>query len=165
MTRDEAEAKVKAANGVASGSVTKNLHYLVVGDDGSPLYGQGKKGSKQVKAEELNAAGANIGIISETAFLQMIAGVQLASADADATLTGTRRLWDMAVAPGAADAPVAAFAREYIRLHHKPIAQEETGKGPDPGAEIPRDFLTWDRFFPLFAETRKPLRDFALEFS
>ena len=69
MSRDEAEAKVKAANGVAAGSVSKNLHYLVVGDEGSPLYGQGKKGSKQVKAEELNAAGANIAIISETAFL------------------------------------------------------------------------------------------------
>ena len=37
------------------------------------LDGQGKKGSKQVKAEELNAAGANIKIISETAFLQMLA--------------------------------------------------------------------------------------------
>ncbi len=165
MQRDEAEAKVKAANGVASGSVTKNLHYLVVGDDGSPLYGQGKKGSKQVKAEELNATGANISIISETAFLQMVSGVQLAAADADSTTAGCQRLWEMVIAPGPADAPVAGFAREYIRLHHKPIAQEETGKGPDPGTEIPAAFLAWDRFRPLFGETRKPLRDFALEFA
>jgi hypothetical protein len=165
MQRDEAEAKVKAANGVAAGSVTKNLHYLVVGDEGSPLYGQGKKGSKQVKAEELNAAGANISIISETAFLQMVSGVQLATADADATAAGCQRLWEMTNTPGPADAPVADFAREYIRLHHKPICQEETGKGPDPGTEIPAAFLSWDRFFPLFAETRKPLRDFSLEFS
>src|SRR5262249_49088865 len=64
MGRKEAEDKVKAANGVASASVTGKLHYLVIGDEGSPLYGQGKKGSKQVKAEELNAAGANIKIIS-----------------------------------------------------------------------------------------------------
>ncbi len=164
MKRDEAEAKVKAANGVASGSVTKNLHYLVVGDDGSPLYGQGKKGDKQVKAEGLNAAGANIAIISETAFLQMVSGVQLAAADADSTTAGCERLWAMATAPGAADAPLAAFARNFIRLHHKPIATAETGKGPDPGTEVPDTFLTWQRFFPLLSETRKPLRDFALEF-
>lgn len=164
MSRDEAEAKVKAANGIAAGSVSKTLHYLVVGDDGSPLYGQGKKGSKQVKAEELNAAGANIAIISETAFLQMVSGVQVAAADADSTSAGCERLWAMATAPGAADAPLAAFAREYIRRHHKPIAVEETGKGPDPGTEVPDSFLTWQRFFPLLSETRKPLRDFALEF-
>ena len=127
MTRDEAEAKVKAANGVASGSVTKSLHYLVVGDDGSPLYGQGKKGSKQIKAEELNAAGANIAVISETAFLQMVSGVQVAAADADSTTAGCERLWAMATAPGAADAPLAAFAREYLKRHHKPIATAETG--------------------------------------
>src|SRR5438477_162737 len=53
MTREEAETKVKGANGTVAGSVTKNLHYLVIGDEGSPLYGQGKKGSKQVKAEQL----------------------------------------------------------------------------------------------------------------
>ncbi len=164
MKRDEAEAKVKAANGVASGSVTKTLHYLVVGDDGSPLYGQGKKGDKQVKAEGLNAAGANIAVISETAFLQMVSGVQLAAADADSTTAGCERLWAMATAPGAADAPLAAFARNFVRLHHKPIATAETGKGPDPGTEVPDSFLTWQKFFPLLSETRKPLRDFALEF-
>jgi hypothetical protein len=165
MTRDEAEAKVKAANGIASGSVTKNLHYLVVGDEGSPLYGQGKKGSKQVKAEELNAAGSNISIISETAFLQMASGVQLAVADADSTTAGCAKLWEMVNAPGRADAPVAAFAREFVRLHHKPICQELTGKGPDPGTEVPAEFLNWNRFAPLFGETRKPLRDLALEFA
>lgn len=164
MKRDEAEAKVKAANGVAAGSVSKTLHYLVVGDDGSPLYGQGKKGEKQVKAEALNAAGANIAIISETAFLQMVSGVQVAAADADSTVAGCERLWAMATAPGAADSHLAAFAREYLRRHHKPIAVEETGKGPDPGTEVPESFLTWQKFFPLLSETRKPLRDFALEF-
>src|SRR5205807_2521757 len=90
MTRDEAEGKVKAANGTVAGSVTKNLHYLVIGDEGSPLYGQGKKGSKQVKAEQLNEAVANIRIVSETMFLQMLAGQQR-QADADATLAGCQR--------------------------------------------------------------------------
>lgn len=167
MQREEAETKVKAANGVAASSVTKNLHYLVVGDDGSPLYGQGKKGSKQVKAEELNAAGANISIISETAFLQMLAGGAAPSAaavDTDATAAGCRRLWEMAIAPGPVDAPLGAFAREYIRLHHKPIAQKVNGKAPDPGTDVPDSFLGWDRFQPLLGETRRPIRDFAVEF-
>src|SRR5262249_118785 len=74
MGRKEAEDKVKKAGGAAVANVTAKLHYLVIGDEGSPLYGQGKKGSKQLKAEELNAAGANIKIISETAFLQMLSG-------------------------------------------------------------------------------------------
>lgn len=106
MTRGEAEGKVKAANGVALSSVTSKLFYLVIGDEGSPLYGQGKKGSKQVKAEELNAAGANIRIISETAFLQMLAG-RPQTASADATTAGCERLWQMLVAPGPAEAPLA----------------------------------------------------------
>jgi hypothetical protein len=33
----------------------------------------------------------------------------------------------------------------------------------DPGAEVPLEFLSFARVEPLFAETRKPLRDFALE--
>ena len=47
MTRDEAEAKVKDANGTVAGSVSPKLHYLVIGDDGSPLYGQGTKGASR----------------------------------------------------------------------------------------------------------------------
>ncbi len=74
MNRKQAEDKVTGAGGVNAGSVTKKLHYLVIGDEGSPLYSGGKKGDKQLKAEQLNAAGANIRIISETAFLQMLAG-------------------------------------------------------------------------------------------
>lgn len=168
MSRDEAEAKVKGANGVVAGSVTKNLLYLVIGDDGSPLYGAGKKGTKQVKAEQLNETGANIAIISETAFLQMVAGTAPASAagtDGNATLAGSARLWAMATAPGPADAPLAAFAREYIKKHHTPLAKELQGKAPDPGTEVPAGFLDWQRFAPLFGETRRPLRDFALTFA
>jgi len=165
MTREESEAKVKAANGVVAGSVTKTLHYLVIGDEGSPLYGQGKKGSKQTKAEDLNAAGANIRIISETMFLQMLSGAPVAAADADSTRLGSEALWTMAVAPGPADAPAGAFAREYLRKHHPALALAETSRPVDPGAEVPADFFTWERFAPLFTETRKPLRDFALAFA
>ena len=163
MTRKEAEDKVKAAHGVVAGSVTKKLHYLVIGDEGSPLYGNGKKGDKQVKAEQFNAAGANILIISETAFLQMLAGTARAPASADATLAGCERLWQMATAPGAAEARRGQFARKYILRHHPQICLAQTDRPVDPGAEIPPEFLTFERVQPLFPETRKPLRDFALE--
>jgi hypothetical protein len=162
MTRDEAEAKVKAANGAVAGSVTRNLHYLVVGDEGSPLYGQGTKGSKQTKAEQLNAAGANIRIVSETLFLQMLAGQQRQASE-DATLAGCRRLWELAIAPGPADAPVGKFARQYIRRHHPVLGAQLADKPVDPGTEIPLSFLTFELVAPLFAETRKPVREFALE--
>ena len=61
MQRKEAEDKVRRAGGTAASSVTPKLHYLVIGDEGSPLYGHGKKGAKQLKGEELNAAGATSG--------------------------------------------------------------------------------------------------------
>lgn len=163
MTRAEAEKKVTAANGVNYDAVSSKLHYLVIGDEGSPLYGAGKKGTKQLKAEQINAGGGgNVKIISETAFLKMLAGEQQ-EASSDATRAGLERLWQMATAPGAADAPVAAFARKYIKRHHPDIALAETDRPVDPGAEVPPSFLTFDRVKPLFAETRKPLRQFALE--
>lgn len=162
ITLPEAEAQVKAANGTATANVSPKLHYLVVGDSGSPFLGQGNKGAKHIKAEELNSKGANISIISETAFLQMLAGTQTA-ATADATTAGCERLWQLVIAPGPADAPVARFAREYIRRHHPDIAQKLTEKPLDKGAEIPSAFLTLERVYPLFSESRKPLREFALE--
>jgi hypothetical protein len=163
MPRKDAESRVKAANGGVASSVTKKLHYLVIGDEGSPLYSGGKKGDKQVKAEQLNAAGANIRIISETAFLQMLAGTARPAADADATRAGCEQLWQMAVAPGAAAARRGEFAREYLLRHHPDIGPARTDRPVDPGAEVPADFLSFERVQPLFAETRKPLRDFALE--
>lgn len=165
MTRDDAEKRVKDANGTVAGSVSPKLHYLVIGDEGSPLYGQGAKGSKQTKAEELNEAGANIRIISETMFLRMLSGesTPAAAAGGNATLAGCERLWQLVVAPGPADAPVGKFAREYMRRHHPDIGQKLEGKPVDPGAEIPKEFLTLERVFPLFSESRKPIRDFALE--
>jgi hypothetical protein len=162
MQRKEAEDKVKAAGGVVSSAVTAKLHYLVIGDEGSPLYGAGSKGAKQVKAEELNARGANIQIISETAFLQMLAGKKREHS-ADATLAGCERLWAMAIAPGPADAPLGTFARKYLRRHHPDLCQEETDRPVDAGTEVPREFFSFERVRPLFAESRKPLRDLALD--
>jgi len=72
MSRGEAQTKVTTAGGANSTSVTKKLDYLVIGDEGSPLYGQGRKGSKQNKAEKLNEQEAGIHIISETAFCKCL---------------------------------------------------------------------------------------------
>src|SRR5262249_4040406 len=120
------------------------------------------KGSKQVKAEELNAAGANIKIISETAFLQLLAG-KPAAASADATLAGCQRLWEMAIGAGPGDAPLGQFARKYLRRHHPDICLAQTAGPADRGAGTPASFLPFARVEPLFQESRKPLRDFALD--
>ena len=71
MTRAEAKARVKDLGGKAASSVTQDLDFLVIGDEGSPLYGEGKKGSKMIAAEKLQAKGAELQIISETDFLKL----------------------------------------------------------------------------------------------
>src|SRR5205823_9930954 len=93
----------------------------------------------------------------------MLAGGTRATVTADATRAGCERLWQMAVAPGAAAARRGQFARKYILRHHPEIGPDKTSRPVDPGAEVPPDFLSFERVQPLFAETRKPLRDFALE--
>jgi hypothetical protein len=163
MPRKQAEDRVKQAGGGGASAVTRKLHYLVIGDEGSPLYSGGKKGDKQLKAEQLNAAGANIQIISETAFLRMLAGGERPAASADATRAGCERLWQMAVAPGAAEARRGEFARKYLLRHHPEVGPATTDRPVDPGSEAPREFFTFERVEPLFAETRKPLREFALD--
>ncbi|QEG40492.1 BRCT domain-containing protein [Roseimaritima ulvae] len=164
MTRGEAQGKVTAAGGANSSTVGKKLDYLVIGDEGSPLYGEGRKGSKQVKAEKLNDDGAGIRIISETAFLQMLAGEQREFSE-DAVQAGCEYLWSLMVDAENPDAPLARFARTYIRHHHPLICLAETDRPVDPGAEMPEDFLTFDRFLPLFSDSRAPLRELALEFA
>jgi hypothetical protein len=162
MKRKDAEDQVRKGGGAVASGVSAKLYYLVIGDEGSALYGHGKKGDKQLKAEELNAAGANIKIISETAFLKMLAGAPQVVSE-DTSLAGCERLWEMATAPGPADAPLAQFAIAYVRRHHPDIALAETDRPVDPGAEVPAGFLGFERVEPLFAESRKPLRDLALE--
>ncbi|MGI9471754.1 MAG: BRCT domain-containing protein, partial [Rubripirellula sp.] len=162
MTRGEAQSKVTNAGGANSNSVTKKLAYLVIGDEGSPLYGQGRKGSKQTKGEKLNEDGAEIRIISERAFLQMLAGEQREFSE-DAVQDGCERLWSMMCEAEQPDAPLARFALTYLRHHHPEICLAETDRPVDPGAEIPESFLTFDRVLPLFRDARRPLREFALE--
>jgi hypothetical protein len=133
----------------------------VVGDRDSPLHNEGPKRPKQEKAEELNAAGGNIRIITEKAFVEMVGGPRPAASDA--TMAGCERLWQMAIAPGPIDAPVARFAIRYLRLHHPDIGQAETESPVAAATQVPAEFLSFERVQPLFFESRKPLRDFALE--
>lgn len=162
MTRGEAEAKVTAAKGKNAGSVTAKLDYLVIGDEGSPLYGNGRKGSKQVSAEKLIAAGAGIKIISETAFLQMLVGEQREFSE-DALLAGCQTLWAMAV--DKPDTPISKFAIQYLRYHHPELCLKLTDRPVDPGAEIPASFASFAQFKPLFNHVNLPLRHLALDYA
>ena len=72
MDRKRAQQLVRQRGGATPSSVSGALDYLVVGDKGSPLLGEGKASSKQKKAEKLVAGGARIQIITEAAFLEMI---------------------------------------------------------------------------------------------
>jgi len=71
LTRAQAQKQVELLGGVNGSSVTRDLDYLVVGDEGSPLFGAGDRGSKLLAAEKLIARGAALQIISETVFSQL----------------------------------------------------------------------------------------------
>ncbi|MCP4137446.1 MAG: hypothetical protein GY754_41145 [bacterium] len=162
MTRKEAQDKVTGAKGKNSSGVTANLDYLVIGDDGSSLYGEGKKGSKQVKAESLIEKGSEMKIISETAFLQMLAGKQRSFSDDD-TLRGCEKLWGMLVSPEREEDPLRLFAIRYIRQHHQDIGLKITDRPVDPGTEIPHEFLNYHRVRPLLTDKLGNLRGLGLE--
>ncbi|PID38153.1 MAG: hypothetical protein CSA65_08690 [Proteobacteria bacterium] len=65
--RKSAQGMVHDAGGETPSGVTKTLDFLVIGDGK-----EGKKSSKQVKAEKLIGEGAALKIISESEFLSMI---------------------------------------------------------------------------------------------
>lgn len=71
LTRAEAKSRVADLGGVCKSSVVQDLDYLVVGDEGSPLFGNGKKGSKLNAAEKLVDSGAALVIMSETDFKKL----------------------------------------------------------------------------------------------
>lgn len=160
MTREVAENLVKTANGKVVSTVSSKLAYLVIGDEGSPLYDQGAKGTKQLKAEALNEAGAQIKIISETAFLKMLSG-QPVHTDPDQVMAGAEVLWQMVLKqPGG---PLSRLAMTYIELHHSGVAQSLTDRPVDPEAELPASFFDAERFIPLLTQGSSLLREFALK--
>ena len=74
MSREHAQQEVLRRGGSIPSSVTRELDYLVVGNKNSPLinHGNGKKGKKLRKAEELNQRGDSIRIITEGQFIDML---------------------------------------------------------------------------------------------
>jgi DNA ligase (NAD+) len=74
MDRKTAQKRVQALGGKTPSGVSADLDYLVVGDEGSALVGDGEKSTKHKAAEKLIAKGSKVQIISESAFLKMIEG-------------------------------------------------------------------------------------------
>lgn len=72
MDRKTAQKKVQALGGKTPSSVTADLDYLVIGDDGSALLGGGEKSTKHKAAEKLQQKGSPVQIITETAFVAML---------------------------------------------------------------------------------------------
>lgn len=72
MERKEAQRRAEAAGARTPDSVTKDLSILVIGDEGSPLLGAGRKSTKHTKAEKYNAEGAGIEIITEAEFVRRL---------------------------------------------------------------------------------------------
>jgi photosystem II stability/assembly factor-like uncharacterized protein len=123
MTRAQAKTRAEQLGGVSKSSVTKDLDYLVVGDEGSPLFGAGKKGSKIIAAEKLRAAGASLQIISETVFgglkksqapkqAQQAAAVEVGGGGAGRGVSSRRRPTEKKLAAKKAPAKKAATKKE-----------------------------------------------------
>ncbi|MCA9515208.1 MAG: NAD-dependent DNA ligase LigA [Myxococcales bacterium] len=72
MDRKSAQKLVKERGGTTPADVSKTLDYLVIGDDGSPLLGEGAMSSKHKAADKLVADGAALRIITEAEFRGMV---------------------------------------------------------------------------------------------
>lgn len=74
MSYKHAQEEVLRRGGSIPSSVTRELDFLVVGSKNSPLInnGNGKKGKKLRKVEELNQRGEAIQIITEGQFIDML---------------------------------------------------------------------------------------------
>lgn len=71
MERKSAQELVKKLGGKAPGAMSEKVDFLVIGDDGSPLLGEGTKSTKHKAAEKLISQGSSLKIISESEFLKM----------------------------------------------------------------------------------------------
>lgn len=74
LERKAAQLAVKRVGGKAPGALTYTVNFLVIGDEGSPLLGDGKKSTKHKEADKLIEKGHSIQIISESEFLKMLNG-------------------------------------------------------------------------------------------
>lgn len=87
LDRKSAQKAVRERGGTTPSSVTRDLDVLVVGDKGSPLLGEGALSSKHKTAEKYRADGAEIEIIPESSFLEMLEGRSASAPEADETAT------------------------------------------------------------------------------
>ncbi len=74
MDRKSAQKRVRDVGGKTPAGVSAELDYLVIGDDGSPLLGEGEMSSKHKKADKLIEKGAAIHIMSESDFAKLLGG-------------------------------------------------------------------------------------------
>jgi DNA ligase (NAD+) len=72
LDRKSAQKRVQQKGGKTPSSVTADLDYLVIGDEGSPLLGAGEKSTKHKAAEKLIAKGSQLQIVSERDFLTLL---------------------------------------------------------------------------------------------
>lgn len=163
LTREDAQQRVLDLGGTLAKSVTKTLDFLVVGDEGSPLFSGGEKGSKLVKAEKLQTEGSALRIISETEWLGMMSEGSAAQTHVDVprVSAGFQRLYHWAIDEQSPKA-IRDFASQYMQERHPQLGATKRGK-PLPGeAVIPRDLYTVDLFLPLFADERPELQTLAV---
>lgn len=72
MDRKAAQNLVKKMGGKAPGGMSATIDFLVIGDDGSALLGQGVKSTKHKAAEKMIKEGSSLRIISESEFLKLV---------------------------------------------------------------------------------------------
>ena len=72
MDRKTAQKKVQASGGKTPSSVTADLDFLVIGDEGSALLSGGEKSTKHKAADKLITKGSKVKIISETDFIALL---------------------------------------------------------------------------------------------
>ncbi len=135
----------------------------MVGNESSPLFSEGKKGSKLVKAEKLQEGGSPLQIISETTWLSMVSegSAALAEVDINSVASGFRQLLHWA--QGEDQPPsLQAFAIQYLQDRHPLLGAVLSGR-PLPGeAIIPRDLFQSKDFLPLLADERTGIQTLAV---
>jgi DNA ligase (NAD+) len=97
MSRNHAQKWVRRHGGMTPGSVSARLDYLVVGDKGSALLGDGKMSTKHKKAARLVEQGAGVEIVTEAHFVELVEQADRQAAQAaEATLAAVVSLDDQA---------------------------------------------------------------------
>ncbi|MDR7053754.1 NAD-dependent DNA ligase [Pseudomonas koreensis] len=72
--RKDCQALVEERGGLIGGSISKKVHYLVVGSVGNEQWRHSTYGTKIMKAVELREAGASIAIVGEGHWQKMLFG-------------------------------------------------------------------------------------------